>query len=203
MYALIRNSEGILLALGVLKAVAWLASLAAATAGVCAWLVAICELDWAILHLGDSPIATAALLGAFVIGCSLPGVLIVTLWVGAKDGLRDCLASLDATPEEPSPVREAERECVEEIRKHLRIGLGSIESIVEQLREQNKGVTLLALDTSMRDLADTAEDAEREWLDRFADCLYELLPVRAEKLFDRAVAQGACPVGLLKEILGC
>lgn len=203
----LRDSEVVAFVVGVLQAIVWLAGLTVATSGVCAWFVAVCWVDWAILNLGDSPIATAAIIGGFVVGACVPGTLLGALWSATKDGLRNCLddlgSLLEALIEEPSPVEETERECVEEIRKQSRIGLQYVEQIVQQLRSENTEVTILALYNRLRGLADKAEDPEWLLLDTYGECLFTLVKVPAEEAFDRAVAQGACPVKLLEEILGC
>jgi hypothetical protein len=202
----LRSSEVVLLALGALQAVACLVGVAAATAGLCAWLVAICLVDWAIMHLGDSPIATAAIIGAFVVSACVPGTLLGALWVATKDSLDESLSNLgrrlEAPIEQPSPTEETERECVEAIRECWRAGLRYVETIVGQLRAENSEVTLQVLYNRIDNLAAKAEDPEWRPLASFGECLYSLKLPAAEP-FDRAVAQGACPVKLLQEILGC
>jgi hypothetical protein len=213
MYALIRNSEALLLALGALKAVASLASVVATTAGVCVWLVAFCEVGSAVARLGDSPIATVALLGGFCIVGGGAGTLLVLAWIGAKNQFEDYLDNLGRQADlarrlgprsqRPSPAQETARECVEAVRKHSRAGLEHVEHIAGELRAKNADVTIYALYRCLHALKAEAVDPEWTLLYTFAECVYQLVAVPAQESFDRAVAEGACPVALLEEILDC
>jgi hypothetical protein len=101
-------------------------------------------------------------------------------------------------------VQQPETECVKVFRKEMRVLLDPMREVIDELQEAYGTVTLEMITEMLFKRArvlDRKGNSEGHVIKDVASYLRLTYYIPAGDLFDRAIAEGACPLALIEELL--